>query len=335
MKKRFLTYSLIATLLLPALLQQGAEANESTQSPVNLIKAEEKEENQEVLKRSKIKAEDIYKQTELSMASEQASLTELADWAIVDLILEGKYGDTDDEIKSRLIKEKHDVESIMDSVRQARLENIKTAKPIITDFQYVKEVETPNEKVSYENSSSDFVGQGGNSRKLIALLDEEGNETIVIEEKENSSLTSENKQAEGGEKTEVIPAYPHREFKSYMSWTALHPESTQGKFSAQAVADPETAIMTYNGRYLVALGSAYADHVGQEIDIVMESGQIIHAVVGDFKAAEHTDEYGSTQRWDGSVVEFVVSSNSEAAEVTKGTGSYNIIFPGKVKEFRK
>ena len=120
-----------------------------------------------------------------------------------------------------------------------------------------------------------------------------------------------------------------------MSWTALHPESTQGKFSAQAVADPETAIMTYNGRYLVALGSAYADHVGQEIDIVMESGQIIHAVVGDFKAAEHTDQYGSTQRWDGSVVEFVVSSNSEAAKVTKGTGSYNIIFPGKVKEFRK
>lgn len=333
MKKRFLTYSLIATLLLPALLQQEAEANESTQTPVNFIKAKE---SQEVLKRSKIKAEDIYKQTELSMTSEQASFTKLADWAIVDLILEGKYGDTDNEIKSRLIKEKHDVESIMDSVRQARLENIKKAKPIITDFQYVKKVEIPEKKVSYETGSAAFVGQGGRSaRKLIAILDEDGNETLVIGEKETSSLNSESEQAEVSEKTNVIPAYPHREFKSYMSWTALHPESTQGKFSAQAVADPETAIMTYNGRYLVALGSAYADHVGQEIDIVMESGQIIHAVVGDFKAAEHTDQYGSTQRWDGSVVEFVVSSNSEAAKVTKGTGSYNIIFPGKVKEFRK
>lgn len=334
MKKRFLTYSLIATLLLPALLQREAEveANESTQPPVNFIKAKE---NQEVLKRSKIKAEDIYKQAELSMTSEQASFTKLADWAIVDLILEGKYGDTDDEVKARLIKEKHDVESIMDSVRQARLENIKTVEPIITDFQYVKKVETSEKKVSYENSSSTLAGQGGNDRKLIAILDEDGNETLVIGEKATSSLNSEREQAEVSEKTNVIPAYPHREFKSYMSWTALHPESTQGKFSAQAVADPETAIMTYNGRYLVALGSAYADHVGQEIDIVMESGQIIHAVVGDFKAAEHTDEYGSTQRWDGSVVEFVVSSNSEAAKVTKGTGSYNIIFPGKVKEFRK
>ena len=329
MKKRFLTYSLIATLLLPALLQQGAEANESTQPPVNSINAEEKEENKEPLKRSKMKAEDVYKQAELSMTSEQASFTTLADWAIVELILEGRYGDTDDEIKSRLTKEKHDVESIMDSVRQARLENIKTAKPIITDFQYVKEVEEPKKKVSYENSSAAFVGQGGNGRKLVALLDEDGNETLVIGEKGTSPLNSEIK------KTEVIPAYPHREFKSYMSWTALHPESTQGKFSAQAVADPETAIMMYNGRYLVALGFAYADHVGQEIDIVMESGQIIHAVVGDFKAAEHTDKYGSTQRWDGSVVEFVVSSNSEAAEATNGTGSYNIIFPGKVKEFRK
>ena len=163
MEKRFLTYSLIATLLLPALLQQGAEANESTQTPINSIKTEEKEENQEVLKRSKIKAEDIYKQTELSMTSEQASFTKLADWAIVDLILEGKYGDTDNEIKSRLIKEKHDVESIMDSVRQARLENIKKAKPIITDFQYVKKVEIPEKKVSYETGSTAFVGQGGRS----------------------------------------------------------------------------------------------------------------------------------------------------------------------------
>lgn len=312
----------MATLLLPAILQQGAEANESTQIPVNSIKTEEKEENQELLKRSKIKAEDIYKKTELSMASEQASFTTLPDWAIVELILEGRYGDTDDEIKSRLTKEKHDVESIMDSVRQARLENIKTAKPLITDFQYVKKVETPEK----------------NGRKLVTLLDEDGNETSVIKEKETSSHSSETEQTEQtkvSEKTEVIPAYPHKEFKSYMSWTALHPESAQGKFSAQAVADPETAIMTYNGRYLVALGFAYADYVGQEIDIVMESGQIIHAVVGDFKAAEHTDEHNSTHLWDGSVVEFVVSSNSEAAEATKGTGSYNIIFPGKVKEFRK
>ena len=136
-------------------------------------------------------------------------------------------------------------------------------------------------------------------------------------------------------KSTVIQAYPHKEFKSYMSWTALGPNTTQGKFSAKATPDPETAIMMYNGRYLVALGFAYADKVGQEIDIVMESGQVIPTIVGDFKAIEHTDEYGSTQRWDGSVVEFIVSSNAEAAKATNRTGSYNSIFPGKVKEFRK
>lgn len=136
-------------------------------------------------------------------------------------------------------------------------------------------------------------------------------------------------------KSVVIKAYPHKEFKSYMRWTALGANTNQGKFCAKATPDPETAIMKYNGRYLVALGFAYADHVGQEIDIVMESGQVIPAVVGDFKATEHTDKYKSAQRWDGSVVEFIVSSNAAAAKVTNGTGSYNSIFPGKVKEFRK
>ena len=120
-----------------------------------------------------------------------------------------------------------------------------------------------------------------------------------------------------------------------MSWKALSPNSKQGQFSAQATPDPETAIMMYNGRYLVALGFAYADEVGQEIDIVMESGQVIPAVVGDFKATEHTCENQSTQRWDGSVVEFIVSDNEAAKKVTNGTGSYNDIFPGLVKEFRK
>lgn len=147
-----------------------------------------------------------------------------------------------------------------------------------------------------------------------------------------SSIAEEDVQSK---KSVVIKAYPHKEFKSYMRWTALGPNTTQGKFSAKATPDPETAIMKYNGRYLVALGFAYADHVGQEIDIVMESGQVIPAVVGDFKATEHTDKYKSAQRWDGSVVEFIVSSNAAAAKATNGTGSYNSIFPGKVKEFRK
>ena len=193
------------------------------------------------------------------------------------------------------------------------------------ELERAKKQEKKNAEM-LKNKNIVLYGEGSNGEKSFGIP---GHLVYIVnepKEKEDDILLKE---------YDVIKAYPHKDFKSYMSWTALSPSSPQGKFSAKAEVDPETAIMMYEDRYLVALGSAYADEVGQKIDIVMESGQIIPAIVGDFKADEHTDEYGSTQRWDGSVVEFIVSSNEEAAEVTKKTGSYNLIFPGLVKEFRK
>lgn len=133
----------------------------------------------------------------------------------------------------------------------------------------------------------------------------------------------------------VIKAFPHDTFKSYIRWTALSRSSPQGQLCAKATADPSTAIMKYNGRYLVALGFAYSDRIGEEIDIVMESGQVIPAIVGDWKAREHTDSNNSASLNNGSIVEFIVSSNEAANRAVNGSGNYNTIFPGKVKEFRK
>lgn len=137
------------------------------------------------------------------------------------------------------------------------------------------------------------------------------------------------------DKNKIIKAYPHNSFKSYMSWTALASNTPQGKLSAKATKDPATAIMKYEDRYLVALGFAYTDKIGEHIDIVMESGQVIPAIVGDWKAKKDTDKYNSACQSNGSIVEFIVSSNKEANIVTNKSGSYNSIFPGKVKEFRK
>lgn len=138
-----------------------------------------------------------------------------------------------------------------------------------------------------------------------------------------------------GLKGSVIKAYPHKAFKSYMSWTVLNKKSPQYKLCATAAKDPTTAIMMVNGRYLVALGFAYTNHIGEKIDVVMESGQVIPVIVGDWKAKEHTDKWNSASTNNGSIIEFIVSSNSEAARATNRSGSYNGIFPGYVKEFRK
>ena len=138
------------------------------------------------------------------------------------------------------------------------------------------------------------------------------------------------------ENTSVIKAFPHNStFKSYMPWTALSASSPQGKLCAKAIKDSETAIMTYEDRYLVALGFAYADYVGQKIDVVMESGQVIPVMIGDFKALEHTDDNNSSTVHDGSIIEFIVSNKDEAGKAVNGSGNYNSFFPGKIKEFRK
>lgn len=257
-------------------------------------------ENKEIVntpKKQKLKAEDMYKRVELAENSGLAKFTEVSDRMIAELIINGEFGVDEDKIRKQVEKEGYDYDKINEIVEeiQPRLEKI---IPMASRQSNLK---------ARENFVSPYT-------------------TNNVSSKTNDQVSDKDK---------IIKAYPHREFKSYMSWKALSPESKQGQFSAQATPDPETAIMMYNGRYLVALGFAYADEVGQEIDIVMESGQVIPAVVGDFKAEEHTCENQSTQRWDGSVVEFIVSDNEAAKKVTNGTGSYNDIFPGLVKEFRK
>jgi len=257
-------------------------------------------ENKEIVntpKKQKLKAEDMYKRVELTENSGLAKFTEVSDRMIAELIINGEFGVDEDKIRKQVEKEGYDYDKINEIVEeiQPRLEKI---IPMASRQSNLK---------ARENFVSLYT-------------------TNNVSSKTNDQVSDKDK---------IIKAYPHREFKSYMSWKALSPKSKQGQFSAQATPDPETAIMTYNGRYLVALGFAYADEIGQEIDIIMESGQVIPAVVGDFKAEEHTDEHNSTQRWDGSVVEFIVSDNEAANKVTNGTGSYNDIFPGLVKEFRK
>lgn len=160
-------------------------------------------------------------------------------------------------------------------------------------------------------------------------------EPVVEVEPTETRMTSRSVAAPVQKSGNVIKAYPHNTFKSYMRWTALSSSSAQGKLVAQATKDPSTAIMMYQGRYLVALGFAYANHIGEHIDIVMESGQVIPVIVGDWKAKAHTDQWNSASTNNGSIIEFIVSSNKEANAAVNGSGNYNAIFPGLVKEFRK
>lgn len=182
-------------------------------------------------------------------------------------------------------------------------------------------------------------GKYGDGEERKYKIEKEGydyNEVQKIVKEKTTTIVDDSNSSEIKTKSsKIIKAYPHKTFKSYMKWTALSKSSPQGKLAAKSNKDPSTAIMKYKGRYLVALGFAYADRIGEEIDIVMESGQVIPAIVGDWKAKVDTDSNNSSSLNNGSVVEFIVSSNADANNVLNGSGNYNSIFPGRVKEFVK
>lgn len=101
-------------------------------------------------------------------------------------------------------------------------------------------------------------------------------------------------------------------FKSYMSWRSItNIDSEQYKFQKSCWTDKK-GLRRHNNDYVVALGSYYADYIGQRFTITLDTGKTFTAVVGDFKADRHTDESNKyTPMEDGgkNVIEFIVDTD--------------------------
>lgn len=128
-------------------------------------------------------------------------------------------------------------------------------------------------------------------------------------------------------------------FKSYMSYKAItNTRSDQYKLQQEAYTDG-FGLRKYEGYYMVALGTFYADNIGDVVKITLDSGESFFAVVGDFKADCHTD---STNRYfamvDGrkNVVEFIVDQ-SELDSKAKMSGDISSIsaFKGNVTKIER
>lgn len=108
--------------------------------------------------------------------------------------------------------------------------------------------------------------------------------------------------------------------KTHMSYTAITCKSSdQYKLQRKAYTDKKSGIRMVDDYYLIAVGSYFADHVGEKLVVTMESGKQIPCMVGDFKRNDHTDrthryhtggyDDGIYYEGDGSVIEFVVDTD--------------------------
>ena len=108
--------------------------------------------------------------------------------------------------------------------------------------------------------------------------------------------------------------------KTHMRYTTITCKSSdQYKLQEKAYTDKKSGIRMVDDYYLIAVGSYYADHVGEKLIVTMESGKQIPCMVGEFKSNKHTDtthryhvggyDHGVYYPPDGSVIEFVVDSD--------------------------
>lgn len=124
----------------------------------------------------------------------------------------------------------------------------------------------------------------------------------------------------------IIP-YPHSDFKTYMYASAItNTASAQYQLLTKAYVG-DYGIMTVDGCYLVAMGTAYAHYIGQKYQVTFETGQVINVMIGDVKQDIHTDQYNSAGINNGDLLEFIVSQPPQQVAIM---GNYNVIFPGRV-----
>ncbi len=112
-----------------------------------------------------------------------------------------------------------------------------------------------------------------------------------------------------------IYSTPYNHIKSYMPFQAITSKISDQYKLQQIAYTGQYGIRQVNGRYCIAVGSAYTTIIGQYIDLVLDDGTIIPCVLGDCKADKDTNS-SNTLTNDGSLAEFIVDIPSLSRTVT-------------------
>ena len=121
--------------------------------------------------------------------------------------------------------------------------------------------------------------------------------------------------------------------KSYESYTAITDKSSMQYQLQQLAVTNEDAFRMIDDRYLVAIGTYFEAPCGSVIDIILENGTIIPAIVGDIKSDADTDIWHIFTE-NGCATEFIVDAENTNAQLTGDVSSLYDEWQSKVKAIR-
>lgn len=117
-----------------------------------------------------------------------------------------------------------------------------------------------------------------------------------------------------------LPEDADGSFKTYMDYEKITNKSSRQWHLQQLAYTDSEGFRKFNGSYLVAVGTYYADEVGKEFRVTLDSGIVFHAMVGDIKQDIHTDANNQYVTMNGNIMEFIVDVD-KLDELTKKLGN--------------
>lgn len=129
-------------------------------------------------------------------------------------------------------------------------------------------------------------------------------------------------------------------FKSYMNYKKITNKSTKQYEMQQNAETNELGLRTYNGMYMIALGTYYTQECGEVFNITFDTDKTIKCIVGDFKDNKDTNvtnQYVQMENNKINIIEFIVDTD-KLCDTTKERGDISFvddIFKGNIESIVK
>ena len=161
------------------------------------------------------------------------------------------------------------------------------------------------------------------------------NRVLQLEEKNNQLTEDKNKLLDdkanlewelSSLKTEpqIIPQTNYKDFKSYMSYTAITNRSSKQYALQQQATTNENGFRCIDGSPLVAVGTGWGLSVGDRAIVYCDGGNSFEVVIGDIKADIHTLSDNKTTASNNCRCEFIVDMSSLNSTV-KRRGNVSVL----------